>query len=832
MKKLVNKLSAAWVRNAMMLAFFIVIFPCGVRAGVITTDTVWQGEVRVTEDVLVPEGITLTIRPGTIVKVFAAESTKTDPEHMSPLTEITVRGVLRVEGTATSPVAFSGEEKKVGSWAGIVVDHGTATVAGCRIADAETAVHVFDGNLRLKDSTIRENRYGVVAQGEKSDIAVENSRVADNDYGLFSLQGAHIVTAASVVKGNRKKDVYSASGKEHRPEVPPVVAGDFPVGRSYKDEALRGDTVWQGRVEVGGVVRVPEGSRLIVLPGTIVEFTKKDTNGDGIGENGLLIQGRLIAKGTREHPIIFRSAEKEKRMGDWDAINIMNSAGAQNLIEYCRIEHAYRGLHFHFSTVVVQNSVLTNNYRGVQFQESSVEMKGNHLYANKSGVQGRDSDITFSDNVIADNYVGANFFRTNINARGNRIVGNWKEGMRIREGVSSLQENLIDGNRYGLMVADNYYGDYSRNSITNNLETGLSLKNVDNVEILGNVIAANGINGVNVQDTRAIIKGNQIADNGERGMGVISFDGVITENNFIANGLYAIDLDGTNDISAPFNWWGGDDVDTIIFDKKDDPSRGRVVHEKASASTFPFPWPLRSVSTDTTWRGVVTVKNSVTVLPGAVLTVVPGTKVAFCPGTGLAIKGRIIARGRGDRKIVFTSEQGTDASAWDEILLEYATGSEIAHAVFEYATWGIHSHFTNLSITDCHFRKNYGGMRFRSGPVLIARSVFEDNVIGIRAYIGNAVIRENSITKNETGIFVREKGGGLTITRNDIFGNSNYNIRVGDFNNEDIDARENWWGTGTPAQTIFDGRNEPGIGNVLFEPPLREPVKPEDKELP
>ncbi|RII26422.1 MAG: hypothetical protein CXR31_10675 [Geobacter sp.] len=815
----------------MMLAFFIVASPCGVHAGVITTDTVWQGEVRVTEDVLVPEGITLTLRPGTTVKVVAAESTKTDPEYVSPLTEITVRGVLRAQGTSNSPVEFSGEEKRAGSWAGIVVDQGTAVLEGCRIEHAETAVHVFDGNLRLKDSIIRENRYGVVAQGEKGKIAVENSRIADNDYGLFSLQGAHIVTAASVVKINRKKDVYSASGKGHRSEASPVAAGDIPVGRRYKDEALRGDTVWQGRVEVGGIVRVPEGSRLIVLPGTIVEFSKKDTNGDGIGENGLQIQGRLIAKGTREHPIIFRSAENGKKMGDWDAINIMNSDSAQNLIEYCRIEHAYRGLHFHFSSVVVQNSVLTNNYRGVQFQESSVEMKGNHLYANKSGVQGRDSDITFFDNVIADNYVGANFFRTNITARGNRIVGNLKEGMRIREGVSSLQENLFDGNRHGLMVADTYYGDYSRNSVTNNLETGLSLKNVDNVEILGNVIAANGINGLNVQDTRAIIKGNQIADNGERGMGIISFDGVITENNFIANGLYAIDLDGMKDISAPSNWWGGGDVDTAIFDRKDDPSRGRVAYEKASDGPFSFPWPLRSVSTDTTWRGVVTVKNTVTVLPGAVLTVVPGTRVAFSPGTGLAIKGRIIARGRGDRKIVFTSEQGTDASAWDEILLEYATGSEIAHAVFEYATWGIHCHFTNLSITDCHFKKNYGGMRFRSGPVQIARSVFEDNVIGIRAYIGNAVIRENRITKNETGIFVREKGGGLTITRNNIFDNSNYNIRVGDFNNEDIDAKENWWGTVNPLQTIFDGRSEPGIGNVLFEPSLREPVKPGGNEL-
>lgn len=831
MKISINILTAAWLRNAMMLAFFVVAFPCGVRAGIIAADTVWQGEVRVAEDVLVPEGITLTIKSGTVIKVVAAESTKTDPEYMSPLTEITVRGTLRVEGTATAPVEFSGEEKKAGSWAGIIVDHGSATLAGCRMLHGETAIYVLDGKLRLQDSAIRENRYGVVAQGEKSEVTVENSRISDNDYGLFTFQGAHVVTRDVVVKGNRKKDAYSAMATEHRPEDALSGEGGSPIARRYNDEALRGDTVWQGRIEVAGIVRVPEGSRLIVMPGTVVEFTKKDTNGDRIGENGLLIQGRLIAKGTREHPIIFRSAEKEKRMGDWDSINIMNSAGAENLIEYCRIEHAYRGLHFHFSTVVLQNSVLTNNYRGVQFQESSVDIKGTHLYANKSGVQGRDSDVTFSDNFIADNYVGANFFRTTITARRNRVVGNWKEGMRIREGVSSLQENLIDGNRQGLMVADTYYGDYSRNSISNNLETGLSLRNVDNVEIMGNFVAANGMNGLNVQDSRAVIKGNQIADNGERGMGIISFDGVITGNNFINNGLYAIDLDGPKDVSAPSNWWGGD-VDTVIYDRKDDPVRGVVAYEKTSNGPLAFAWPLRNVSTDTTWRGIVTVTNTVTILPGTVLRVAPGTKVAFSKETGLDVKGRLLAKGKEDGKIVFTSAQGTGASAWDEIRLEYATGSEIAHCIFENATWGLHSHFTNLSIKDSLFRNNYGGMRFRSGPVVVSTSVFESNVIGVRAYIGNALIRENIITRNETGIFVREKGGGLTITRNNIFDNSNYNIRIGDFNNEDVNARENWWGTADPVQTVFDGRNEPGIGNVLFEPSLREPVMPGGGGLP
>jgi hypothetical protein len=586
--------------------------------------------------------------------------------------------------------------------------------------------------------------------------------------------------------------------------------------------------IWQGRIEVGGIIRVPQGSRLIVLPGTVVEFLKRDSDGDGIGENGILVQGRLIAKGTKEQPILFRSGENVRRMGDWDSINIMDSSSGQNLIEFCQIEDAYRALHFHYSNVAVHNSILTNNYRGVQFQESLVEISESHLLNNKSGVQGRDSDVVFSNNVVYGNYVGANFYRTTLTALSNTIIGNLKEGMRVREGVSTLRENLIDGNRQGLMLADMFYGDYSRNSITNNMETGLSLKNVDNIEVSGNVIARNGLNGVNIQESRANISGNLISDNAERGIGVQSFSGVISGNNIAGNGLYAIDLDGPGDVSAPSNWWGGADLAKVIFDKRSDPARGSVIHEKQSPAPLPFVWPLRDLITDATWRGVIAISGDITVSSGAELKVVPSTTVMFSPGTGLLVKGRIIAAGKPNEKITFTGREKKAASEWGEIQLEYATGSVISDCVFEFATWGLHSHFTNLTISESRFANNFGGLRFRSGPVLVRRSLFENNTIGIRAYIGNAVIKENVITGNETGIFVREKGGGLDISRNNIFANSNYNIRVGDFNDEDVPARDNWWGTAAPLETFFDGRNEPGIGNVLFVPYLTEalPVGP------
>lgn len=805
--------------TAIFIFLILLLFPSLALGTVIKSDTIWSGEVSVEEDVLIPEGVTLTILPGTTIRVLPSESSKTDPEFMSPLTEITIRGTLAADGKAGSPITFLFlSDQKKSAWAGIIVDGGKAILRSCIIRGAEAGVEVIQGSVYMSDSLLTNNRYGLTVQGHDAAVRIETTQVKENDYGLFLLNGAKIDSRDTLVKGNRKKDSYSALSKDYHPTVKEYKAEKKDTSRVYGDEALLGTIVWQGKIEVNGIIRVPENSRLVIMPGTIVEFRKKDTDNDGIGENGLLIQGVIIAKGTKENPILFRSAEKQRRMGDWDAINIMNSDKAQNLIEYCQIEDAYRGLHFHFSNVAVRESVLRNNYRGIQFQESVVDIRGTHFYGNKSALQARDSEIILSDNLIYHNYSGINVFRNTITLIGNLIMNNCREGLRIREGLPMVERNLIDGNRYGLMVVDAMYGTFGHSVISHNLESGISLKATDGIEINGNVIQGNGINGINIQDSSAFIRGNLISDNGERGIGIVSFQGTITSNNILRNGLYNLGIEGETDVSALMNWWGGGDVRSAIYDKEKDPSKGRAEYLPMLEEPVIFSWPLKSVQTDTAWHGDIMIDGSVVVVPGINLAIFPNAKILFSKGAGLNVKGRIIAQGEKNASITFASLKGDGEDEWDEILLDQAKGSIFTNCNFKNATWALHSHFTDLRVEGCTFIRNHGGLRFTSGPVEIRNSFFGENGIGIRAFRGNALITENNITGNEIGIFVREKGGGLKIKKNNIFANSEYNIRIGDFNDEDVDARDNWWGEAIPADTIFDARKEPGIGKVHYEP--------------
>ncbi len=547
------------------------------RAEVLTVDTVWQGEVVLAEDVLVPAGVTLTLKAGTSVRVSAAESTKIDPEFLDNRTEVLVRGTLRVEGTAGAPVRI-GPETDGGEWAGILVDGGGVEADHLDLEGAATGFSLFAGRAILRDCRLAGNRYGLFLSGPEAEGILERCELSGNDYGLVRSNGARLRATASTIAGNQQRDEFLLETKPVSLPLPAEPQREEQARRLFGDKVLLGENTWRGHILVDGVVRVPEGARLVILPGTVVEFSKRDTNGDGIGENGLLVQGGLVAKGTPEKPIFFRSAEPNPAAGDWDAINILGSDQARNLVEHCRFQHGYRGLHLHFSSLAVHSSDFSGNYRGAQFQESQVLFADSRFFANRSGVQARDSVLVFLRNQVVGNTNGLNFFRVALDLADNLIAGNLGDGLRIREGSPEVRGNRIEANRFGLSVSDGVRGEYAGNRLEGNVEVGMLVRNSANLEISSSIFRANGLNGLRLRESSGVVRDSLFENNGERGMGAGGFSGLVTNNRFSGNGLYALGLDGGEDLEAPSNWWGGE-PESVIFDRLDDPALGAVRYQ-------------------------------------------------------------------------------------------------------------------------------------------------------------------------------------------------------------------------------------------------------------
>lgn len=794
---------------------------------VIPPHTVWNGDITISEDTLIPPGVTLTIRPGSRITVKRSESTKTEPEFISPLHEVMVRGRLLIEGTKEKPVLFRGESTEKDAWGGIVLaDGGVLEAKQVVIRNAEAGIWVFSGGEAAVDrSVITDCRSGIVAASPRSSLTVTDSTISDNDYGVELIGSPSAKFTSSSIRQNRKGDRLAFPLPPFKDSLP-VPQEPISPPRQERATVLVGDTVWSGRILIDHEVRIPEGSRLLISPGTVVEFRRIDSNRDGIGEAGLMVQGTIVARGTPSSPIRFMSSEKIRSRADWDGINIMNSDGAQNIFEHCIFEDAYRPLHFHFSNVSISWSTIRHNMRGIQFQESIVTLKESLLTDNLSGIQGRDSAVDMMRTRFYDNLTGLNFLRCAVTVKKCGILHNQREGGRLREGSLQMTGTVVTANRVGLLMTDLHRGEIVKSIMSGNATHGISMKNCDNLHIGENHIGSNGANGIALQESGGSIKGNLITYNGERGIGIRSFSGAIRGNIFSSNRVAAVENEGDEPVDAQRNWWDGDPAGGMIIDGRLDSRRG-VVRTDGWLSLPPlFVWPLPQIPTDTLLAGDTTFPETTLAAHGVTLTISPGTRVRFGPGSGLTIRGKLLSLGSLSRPVRFSPVDGNEPGSWGEILLEHASGSLFRHSIVEGGTWGVHSHFTELEISGSLFRNNGGGIRFRSGPLRIRNSRFEQNGIGIRSYIGEGEIADSVITGNDIGIFVREGAPTLRIRGSDLSGNREYSIRLGDFNRGDLDARGNWWGDGNPSDLQFDEKDEEGIGRILWEPPLSFPPQP------
>jgi len=320
------------------------------------------------------------------------------------------------------------------------------------------------------------------------------------------------------------------------------------------EQTLLSDTVWDGTVLVDGILTVPVGVTLEIRPGSVVRFTRNDSNGDQIGEHEIFVQGTFLALGSATAPVLFTSAAAQPKAGDWGAINMMASE-QDNRLEHCVVEYAYRGFHAHFARSRLSDSEFRHNTRGAQFQESTVSIERCRFLDNLNGLQFRDSAVELHDTRIAGNYWGLRCVYSQLTMSGCRIEGNRVNGANLRDSTLFAEENRLTGNRKGL------YLQRSKGRIRSSL------------------IAGNSEHGTLLEDSACDFIGNRLTGNGRAGLRVVNSRVILANNDFSGNGEYALINDGSTDVVAVGNWWGTTDpagLETLVRDGADRAGLGRV----------------------------------------------------------------------------------------------------------------------------------------------------------------------------------------------------------------------------------------------------------------
>lgn len=235
--------------------------------------------------------------------------------------------------------------------------------------------------------------------------------------------------------------------------------------------------------------------------------------------------------------------------------------------------------------------------------------------------------------------------------------------------------------------------------------------------------------------------------------------------------------------------------------------------------------PVRVVSGEERWSGVVTVDSIVIVKRGGHLTLEPGTRVLFKKidwdgdGVGdaeLTVEGRLTAVGTAENPIILASAENKPMPRdWKYLHINFAEGAVLSFIQVSDAYSGIQVHYSKATVENSIFSGNVDGVRFSTADFSIVHSVIEKNRNGIRFEERGhpGTVRENVIRDNEVGIFaVTECRGGSVFEKNNIHGNG-YAVKMGDGQGRDLSFAGNWWGEDEPA--FFDKEADPVLGRVL-----------------
>jgi len=248
---------------ALLFSPVIATEPTPEFAGAYAGQLVWEGTVVMRDDVLILAGGELVIRPGTQVRVVPAEGTKIDPEYLSPLTELLVRGALDIQGTAAAPVRFviDGEvEAGEPAWAGITLDHAAPSrIAYAEIVSAESGILTIASSPEIVGNSITASRYGIITQAQSQPKIIGNSIRAGGG-GIFCWQNSNPYLKDNTLSGLDEEGVFVDATSRPRLERNIITGNDvglalYPRDLSYDLSQVKGnreDLRWLGSQGQGG----------------------------------------------------------------------------------------------------------------------------------------------------------------------------------------------------------------------------------------------------------------------------------------------------------------------------------------------------------------------------------------------------------------------------------------------------------------------------------------------------------------------------------------------------------------------------------------------------
>lgn len=360
---------------------------------VINKDTKWSlsgSPYTIRGTLTVLPNITLTIKPGVLVRF---ENSGYYPS------QLIIQGSLNAKGQKDRKIIFSSTSKKSIRWNGIkfTSESKKSYLSFVEIKNAVQGVETHTSSLTIKNSTLQDNKTGIYIKAAspliesnsilRNDTAIylENSsgRIIDNLLQNNNKYGIHGINHSSpTIKNNRFKGNVSyailldtsSSGtliksNEVRGNYPVVYILGGNTGKIISNKRWTSDTPYV----IGGPITIEKDATLTIKEGTIIKF---DSFGYYLGQ--IIVNGTILAKGTKKEAIIFTSIHDDSVGGDskndggkkapsprnWSGIKL-NEESTNNILHHVVIKYAGKGVEIHSESVSIRRTTFSDNNYGI-----------------------------------------------------------------------------------------------------------------------------------------------------------------------------------------------------------------------------------------------------------------------------------------------------------------------------------------------------------------------------------------------------------------------------------------------------------------------------------
>jgi 5-hydroxyisourate hydrolase-like protein (transthyretin family) len=736
-----------------------------VHSGSIAADETWTAADvhRITGDVTVEPGVTLTIEAGAIVQFDSSSR------------DLFVKGTLLAPGTVDNPILFTSLKDDTGpdGVLGTADDVDTGGDGPTQGAKGQWGSIQFTNSSTGSVLDFVQIRYGgagatavVIADGE---LTLRNSLIHSS-----STQGLRIVTSSPTLTNITLRDNTQAAMSMDLVSDPAIrgvsVENNGVNGLQLDGGVMAQSNRWDDHdiiYVLSNDITVAAGATLSVTPGQIVAASSK----------ALLVNGTLDARGTAEQPIIFTSTYDTPRgididnyphyapaRGNWKGIRL-EPLSVGNVLEHVEIRYAGTSIATQAALVTAapltfRNSVIRDSYEGLRIAGSNPVVAGVTFRNNVRAAVSMDlvSDPAIRGVSVENNGVNGLQLDGGAMPQSNRwddpdIIYVLSNDITVAAGatLSVAPGQIVAASSKALLVNGTLDARGTAEQpiiFTSTYDTprGIDIDNYPHyAPARGNWkgIRLEPLSVGNVLEHVEIrYAGTSIATQAA----IVTAAPLTLRNSVIRDSYEGLRIAGSNPVVAGVTFQNNVRA-AVSMDLVSDPAIRGVSVENNGVNGLQLDGGVMAQSNRWDDPDIVYVlKGDITVAAGATLSVAPGQIVA-ASSKALLVNGTLDARGTAEQPILFTSSSDTPRGididnaaytpaygSWKGIRLEpTSVDNVLEHIEIRYAGTSVKTQAAlvtaaPLALRNSVIRDSYEGLRIAGSNPVVAGVTFQDNV--------------------------------------------------------------------------------------------------------